>query len=303
MPETETWTIGRLLTWTTEYLTDRGVSGARLDAEVLLAEARGCARIDLYAAYGEPADEKARAAFRELVRRRAEGTPVAYLVGKREFYSMEFQVTPDVLIPRPETELLVITLLDRLKAFAEANDRNPTVCDCGTGSGVIAVCLAVHGPACEITALDISPAALRIATANAHRHDVAEQIAWVESDLFAGVDPQARFDFVVSNPPYISQAEMATLAPEVRDHEPPEALCAGETGIEVIARLLPQTAERLCEGGMLLFEISPMLEQQVRELVDRSPAFQLDSIAKDLAGHARVVQLTRTATASHERSE
>src|SRR6478609_7342153 len=157
----EPWTIGRLLSWTVEYLGKHGADNPRLDSEVLLAEARGCKRIDLYTAYGEPATDEIRTAFRELVRRRAEGTPVAYLVGRREFYSLDFQMNPDVLIPRPETELLVVALLDQVKKHP-ACETIVQIADVGTGSGILAVCAAKYVSNAHITAIDISPAALAV---------------------------------------------------------------------------------------------------------------------------------------------
>src|SRR6188472_816205 len=159
----DSWTVLRLLTWTTEYLKSHGSESPRLDAEVLLAHARGCERIMLYAAFDEVVPDDVRAVFRELVRRRAEGTPVAYLVGKREFYSLDFRVTPDVLIPRPETEHLVIAVLDRLKADGQ---KPAQVADVGTGSGIIAICVAKQAPQVQVTAIDLSPAALAIAEEN-----------------------------------------------------------------------------------------------------------------------------------------
>src|SRR4029079_4118177 len=152
------WTIGRLLSWTVDYLGKHGAENPRLDAEVLLAEARGCRRIDLYAAYGEVASEETRTAFRELVRRRAEGTPVAYLVGRREFYSLDFEVNSDVLIPRPETELLFVALLVRATR-RQASEATIQIADVVTGSGILAVCAAKYIPHAHVMAIDISPAA------------------------------------------------------------------------------------------------------------------------------------------------
>src|SRR4051812_19568123 len=169
----EPWTIGRLLSWTVDYLGRHGSENPRLDAEVLLAHARGCKLIELYTAYGEVATEETRTAFRELVKRRAEGTPVAYLVGHREFYSLDFEVNPDVLIPRPETESLVVALLDSMKQRATA-DTPLAIADVGTGSGILAICAAKFIPTAEVTAIDISPAALAIAKRNAERHKVAD---------------------------------------------------------------------------------------------------------------------------------
>jgi len=290
MPQAEVWSVGRLLQWTTEFLKGRGADSPRLDAEVLLAHALGCQRIELYTSFESAPHESARTAFRELVRRRAEGEPVAYLVGKREFYSLSFQVTPDVLIPRPETELLVVALLDLAKPLS---GRTPAVCDVGTGSGVLAVCAAKHLD-CRVTAVDVSPAALAVARANAEAHGVADRIEFLSGDLLAAVPPAARFDFVLSNPPYVSTAEFARLAPTVRDFEPRLALEAGAKGTEVIARLIPQAAERLVPGGHLLLEISPMLDDAVRTLVAADPRLELGPTLKDLSRLPRVVQAKKS---------
>jgi release factor glutamine methyltransferase len=291
MPQTELWTIGRLLQWTTDYLRGNGSDSPRLDAEVLLAEALGCRRIDLYTAFDEVPDAEPRAAFRELVRRRAEGTPVAYLIGRREFYSLSFRVTPEVLIPRPETELLVVTLLDLAKSRPVG--KPITIADVGTGSGIIAVCAAKHLRGCRVTAIDVSPAALEVARANAAEHGVAAQIELIESDLFTAVAAERRFDFVVSNPPYVSTAEMETLAEDVRKFEPHEALVAGPKGTEVIQSLIPQAAERLNTGGHLLVEISPTVHDAVRRLLEADERFQPGPTIKDLARLPRVVQAVR----------
>lgn len=289
MPEPEVWTTGRLLKWTADYLQQHGADSPRLDAEVLLAESLGCQRIQLYAAFDGVPDETTRAAFRELVRRRAEGTPVAYLVGRREFYSLAFRVTPDVLIPRPETEFVVMRLLD-LATPAEAEW---TIADVGTGSGVIAVCAAKWLPGGRVLAIDVSPQALAVAAANARHHHVNERMEFIESDLFANVAADRTFDFVVSNPPYVAEAEVAELSRDVRDYEPRGALVAGPRGTETIARLLPQAAERLKPGGWLLTEISPQIERAVRELVASDARYELGPTVKDLAGLGRVIQARR----------
>jgi release factor glutamine methyltransferase len=288
----ETWTIGRLLTWTADYLKQHGAASPRLDAEVLLAMAAGCQRIDLYTRFDEPAPETLRTSFRELVRRRAEGMPVAYLVGRREFYSLSFRVTPDVLIPRPETELLVVALLDRARPRVAAGALS--VADVGTGSGIIAICAAKYLPTARVTAIDISPQTLAVARANAEDLKVAERIELIEGDLLAGLPADRRFNFIVSNPPYVSQAEFDALARDVQQFEPRGALVAGPTGTEVIQRLIPQARERLAPCGMLLIEISPMLEQPVRALFEAAGCWRLEPTIKDLAGHARVIAAQAT---------
>jgi release factor glutamine methyltransferase len=196
-----------------------------------------------------------------------------------------------VLIPRPETEHLVVAALDLLGALPA--DSHPLVADVGTGSGAIAVSLAKHAANAKIIATDISPGALAVARQNAASHGVSERIEFLEADLLEKVPAERKFDLVVSNPPYIGLNEEAALAPQVRDHEPRLALFAGPDGTEIIARLIPQAAERLKKGGYLLMEVSPLIATAVSDLVQKSNAFELATILKDLAGLARVVQAKR----------
>ncbi len=292
MNEPPPWTIGRLLTWTADYLRGHGSQSPRLDAEVLLAHARDCQRIDLYTAYEEEAGEMVKTAFREMVRRRAEGMPVAYLVGGKEFYSLMFRVTPEVLIPRPETEFLVMSLLDKAKEPAFAG-RELHIADVGTGSGILAVCAAKHLSGARVTAIDISPAALDIARKNADAHEVADRIEFSAGDLLSTQPSEATFDFVLSNPPYVGEGEYAALARDVRENEPRIALVAGPNATEVIERLIPQTAQRLSPGGWLMIEISPMIADAVVELLHGDGRFEAPQIVKDLQKHARVVLARR----------
>jgi len=291
MSQAETWTVARLLQWTTDYLKRRGSETPRLEAEVLLAHALGCQRIGLYTAFDQEPDEAARGAFRELVHRRAEGEPVAYLVGRREFYSLSFRVSRAVLVPRPETELVVVTLLDLAKPWSQ--DHAPEICDVGTGSGIIAICAAKYLSKARVTAVDSSAAALGIARANAAEHRVAERIEFFEGDLLESLPAERRLDFVASNPPYVSESEWASLAADVRKYEPRGALVAGPKGTEVIARLIPQAAERLRPGGYLLVEISPMIHEAVGKLLESEPRLEPQPTVKDLARHPRVVVARR----------
>ncbi len=287
MTQTDSWTIGRLLEWTDKYLKEHGSESPRLDAEVLLAHARGCERIALYTEFETVASDSLRQSFRALVKQRAEGMPVAYLVGEREFYSLNFSVTQDVLIPRPETEFVVVSALDLIKEhFAE---RSVEVADVGTGSGILATCIAKHAPQAKITAIDVSSAALGMAMGNARRHHVEDRMEFLESDLFDSVNPDAHFDFIVSNPPYVSEADYNALSPEVRDYEPKLALLGGVQGTEVIARLVEQSCVRLRPGGWLLFETCPLIMDACDDLVRATGAFDTPTIVKDLAQHPRVV--------------
>jgi len=292
MASDQPWTIGKLLQWTTDYFRQHGSESPRLDAEVLLAHAQDCERIDLYTAFDQVASDATRACFRQLVRRRAAGEPVAYLVGHREFFSLSFAVTPDVLIPRPETELLVMTALDAIKAYSTGG-RPVDVADVGTGSGAIAVSIARHAAGSQITATDISPAALEIAKQNVSKLGVEEQVTLIEGDLLAGLPDTQRFDFVTSNPPYVSQDELANLPAEIKDYEPHQALVAGPTGAELIRRLVPQAADRLRSGGAAMIEISPMIEVRVVEAFQSEDRFESPAVVKDLSGLGRVVTARR----------
>jgi release factor glutamine methyltransferase len=292
MSQPESWTVLRLLTWTTEFLKKHGSESPRLDAEVLLAAAKGCERIMLYAAFDEVVADETRSKFRDLVKRRGEGVPVAYLIGHREFYSLRLAVSPAVLIPRPETEFVVIAALDHLKSWP-ASSQPPQVADIGAGSGAIAIAIAKHAPTCHVTAIDNSSAALELAKSNAATHGVADRIEFVLGDLLGATPPQPTFAVIASNPPYVSESELAAMSAQVRDHEPRGALVAGPTGTEIIQRLIPQAAERLLAGGLLVLEISPMIAGRVVELIAASGQFGEANITKDLAGQARVVKAVR----------
>ncbi|MEC8557764.1 MAG: peptide chain release factor N(5)-glutamine methyltransferase [Planctomycetota bacterium] len=294
MTVTETWTVGRLLTWTTEYLQKNGSQSARLDAEVLLSHALECQRIELYTTFDTEPSEEGKAAFREMVRRRAEGTPVAYLVGYKEFYSETFEVNPDVLIPRPETEHLVVEALDRAKELVAArqqaeasSDGKLSICDVGTGSGIIAITLATQFSECNVLAIDKSAAALELAELNATKIEVPhEQIQFLQSDLLSECEPGEKFDLIVSNPPYVSEAEYRELDKSVREFEPELALVSGPDGSELLVELMQQAANFLAPDGFLMVEASPMLFDRLSDW--QPPGLVCEKITKDLAGLGRV---------------
>lgn len=298
-PAGDAWTVMRLLQWTTDFFRKRGSQSPRLDAEVLLAHAMQCARIELYTEFNtEPSDQQ-KQVFRDLVRRRGDGEPVAYLVGYKEFYSLRLNVTPAVLIPRPETEHLVIEALDHAKRLASTAQQQPLrIADVGTGSGAVAIAVATHLPAMHpagghVTAIDISSDALAVAQANAQQLGVAERITTVQGDLLSPLPPEPALDLVLSNPPYVSQSEYEQLEPTVRDHEPRLALVAGPQGTEIIERLIGEAAERLVGGGQLIIELSPMIASACADLVVAAGTFSEPKFVKDLAGHRRVLSVTR----------
>ena len=287
----DTWTVLRLLQWTTDFFGKHGSDSPRLDAEILLAHARQCSRIELYTAFEEEPSPEQRAAFRELVRRRGEGTPVAQLVGYKEFYSLRFRVDEHTLIPRPETEHLVIEALECASAIA--SEQPLQVADIGTGSGAIAIAFAVHHPSAFVTAVDISDPALEIARWNAEKHGVENRIRFVNSDLLDSVAQPEQFDLILSNPPYVSESEFDDLDRSVRDFEPKTALVSGADGTEIIKRLMMETYGRLRVGGRLIFELSPMIADACADLAEQLNEFGEPRFVKDLAGHQRVFSLLR----------
>lgn len=283
-PATEEWSIGRLLDWTAQFLAKKGCEFPRLDAEVLLAHTLGCRRIDLYTRFEEPAAAAAREPFRELVRRRVEGCPVAYLVGRKEFFALEFEVNASVLIPRPESEFVVMECLRLARSLAR-----PRVLDIGTGSGNLPIAVAKNHPGASVTAVDLSPDALAVAQRNAERHGVAGRVRFLHGDLFAPLATDERYDFILSNPPYIAHEEMGTLPIGVRDYEPHLALDGGPGGYQVLERILAEAGGHLEPGGHLIVEIGAPQEGPVRERFAQHPGFELAPTIFDYSRHARVL--------------
>ncbi|TWT44325.1 Release factor glutamine methyltransferase [Phycisphaerae bacterium RAS1] len=291
------WTVARLLAWTREHFERQQIESPRLCAEILLAHALGCPRIQLFTQYERVPDANALAGFREHVKAAAGGTPVAYLVGSKEFFSLPLKVGPDVLIPRPETEILVeraIALVRKGEAPAA-----PAILDVGTGSGCIAIALARHLREARLIAVDISAAALRVAAENAVRHEVNSRVEFVLGDCFdhwTPADPQrpTRFDIIVSNPPYIAQNIAATLPRNVRDFEPHAALFGGVDGLEVIRRLIVAAPQHLRCGGHLLMEVAYDQAEAVRGLLPAASWHGVETF-KDGGGHPRVVHAVRCA--------
>ena len=289
-----------MLEWTTGHLKKHGSDTARLDAEILLAHARGCQRIQLYTAYDEPLTDAVRATMRDLVQRRVQAEPVAYLVGHREFFSLNFRVTRDVLIPRPDTETLVIEIIEGVKTLVAArastgeNARAVRVLDVCTGSGCVAVAVAKNCASTncdiEIVATDISPAALAIARENAAAHKVEDRIEFIEGDLFAALPPDARFDIIAGNPPYVPTAEIDTLDPEVARHEPRLALDGGPTGLEIFERLIASAPKYAAPGALFLMEMSPEQAEPLQQRLLAHGGYSAVTVRADLASRPRVLK-------------
>lgn len=286
------WTIQKLLTWITDYLTQRTVDAPRLSAELLLSSVLGLKRIELYTQYNQPVTQERLEQLRGLVKRAGLHEPVVYLVGKTEFYSMEFEVTPDCLIPRPETELLV----QRAIEFLRRRSGPQQVCDLCTGCGVIAVAIAGNVPDAKVVATDLSAAALSVAARNVAKHELQDRVELLQGDLFEPVIPQldvTPFDLIACNPPYVSTVEYEALEKNVKDYEPRLALHAGDDGLDVYRRLCEQVGQFLKPGGILLLEIGYTQGPAVRELLERANAFAEIRVEKDLQKNDRIVVAQR----------
>jgi release factor glutamine methyltransferase len=263
-----------------------GVESARLDAELLLGNALAAERKELYLRLDRPLDEDARRRFEDLLLRRGRREPLAYILGEKEFWSLDFVVTPDVLVPRPETELLVETGLNIL-ARRRAGAR---VLELGTGSGAVAVSLAKERSDLAIHATDLSPAALKIARLNAKRHGVAPRIEFLAGDLFEPVGgAKAGFELVVFNPPYIAAREMDHLPPEVREWEPKLALFGGVDGLDFYRRIVREAPLHLAEDGVVALEIGAGMAQAVAAVFADAGRYKTLAVHRDLAGRDRVV--------------
>lgn len=285
-------------------LREADVPSYTLAAELLLMHVAGRDRTWLYAHPEDEISADQERQFLSLVSRRTAGEPTQYLTGKQEFWGLEFEVTPDVLIPRPETEHVIEVALDRLAVREIRAGRKQTlsgeglrIADIGTGSGCIAIALAKDLPGAKFVATDISPAALHIARRNAQRHNFADRIDFVPTNVLGGVaasPANARFDLIASNPPYISRREAPTLQREVREHEPKVALYGGEEGYELYAGLVTQSAAHLAPGGIAVFELGHDSLPAVQPLFE-TPEWTRVGVANDLAGIPRVIAAERTA--------
>ena len=290
--DARTWTVGDLLKWTESHFRRIGLPTPRLDAELLLGRALNCRRLDLYTGYRKMVEPAERSEFRDFVARRARREPVAYILGEKEFYSLQFAVSPAVLIPRPESEHLVEEAL-RILTERDRSAPSPRALDLGTGSGNLAVALAVNEASLTVDAVDASRAALELAAANASRHEVTSRVRLLEGDLYdpleEGVD---RYAVIVSNPPYVAPRELETLIADVRDHEPLEALLDARgterDGLGYHRAIAQKAAQYLEPGGSLLLEVGVDQAKSVCEEVLRA-GLKTPRTVRDYGGIERVV--------------
>jgi release factor glutamine methyltransferase len=290
----ETWTVRRILEWTSGFFARKNRDAPRLCAELLLSHVLACPRIKLYTEYERPLTEQELSRMRTLVQRASDEEPIAYLTGRAHFFNLEFEVTRDVLIPRPDTETLVENVLQTVRH--QPGMESPRVIDLCTGSGCIAAAIAHHLKTATVLAIDISPAAVRVARQNVERLGLNDRVTVEEGDLFSPlqhmVDVQP-FHLIVSNPPYIRTGDMASLDRSVRAYEPLQALDGGLDGLTLHRRILDEAANRLLPGGRVFLEIAFDQGDLAREVGGSYEAFDEVRILKDFGGRDRVLTLHR----------
>uniref|UniRef100_A0A7V6A497 Release factor glutamine methyltransferase n=1 Tax=Desulfobacca acetoxidans TaxID=60893 RepID=A0A7V6A497_9BACT len=294
------WTILSLLQWTTGYFEENGVSEPRASAEILLAHTLGLSRLDLYLRHDQPLTPEELARFKALIVRRRLGEPVAYLTGHKEFWSLDFLVTPATLIPRPETEVLVEAVLEVCGGEAgEPRSPGPPLnpllaLDVGVGSGALVVALAKELPDLQWLAVDISAAALQVVRENARRHGVGERIAFLQGDLLTPFKPVPCLRLLVANLPYVPRVEWEQLPREIRDYEPRGALLGGEDGLDLIKQVCAQAHHYLQAGGWLGLEVGAGQAGSVMGFLDNTKAYDTLKTVDDYQGIPRVVLAKRS---------
>jgi release factor glutamine methyltransferase len=284
------WTIKDLLKTTTDYLKKKEIDSPRLSAEILLAHQLNINRVNLYLNFDQPLNDNEIAGYRSLIRRRLQREPIQYITGIQEFWSMEFKVGPQVLIPRPESELLVEQALFLYKERRLPGIPGPGILDLGTGCGAIAISMALELEDASIWASDISKEAVDLAMFNSRKHGVEERIQFIVGDLWEPFMHQnLTFDIILSNPPYIASNDFDSLPPEVRDHEPRLALDGHEEGMFFIERLIMNGSDYLSPGGWILLEMDPEQTTKTLKLIEKSGHYGEKKRIKDYSHQDRVV--------------
>jgi release factor glutamine methyltransferase len=292
-PSDSQWTILDLIQWTTAYFQSHEIDSPRLTVELLLAHALGVERIELYTRFDQPLSAEELAGFKQLIKRRLKREPVAYILGRREFWDITLAVDPSVLIPRPETELLVERALGLIPEHSD--DIRHRILELGTGSGAIILSLAAARPGHLFYASDEDAGALAMARKNAADNQLADQVNFFAGSWFAPIHSAIKFDLIVSNPPYIPAADIAGLAPEICRYEPGRALDGGADGLSCIRRIVHAAPAYLRSGGHLMLEIGSEQREAIENLIDATGGMHFVQCIPDYAGYDRVVVATTAA--------
>jgi len=284
------WNIRDLLRVATDYLKKKQIGSPRLDAEVLLACQLNVDRVTLYLNFDQPLTEKEISGYRTLIKRRLRREPVQYITGVQEFWSLDFMVNPQVLIPRPESELLLDLAINRVNVLAGLEDRPPKILDLGTGCGALVISLATEVPQSQIWATDISSGALKLAHLNAKKHGVLDRIKFRQGDLWEPlINQDVTFDIILSNPPYIASEKYDDLPPEVRDHEPRLALDGKRGGMYYIEKIIRGALDFINPGGRIILEMAPDQTEKALRLIGQIKGYGDSSRIKDYSHRYRVV--------------
>ncbi|MGB5685100.1 MAG: peptide chain release factor N(5)-glutamine methyltransferase [Candidatus Electrothrix sp.] len=287
--------IHQLLTSATTSLAEAGIEDSPLEAELLLRHCLAVSRSKLFLLHNQPVEEATEHHFEELLRRRCQREPLQYIMGSCEFWSLEFFVSPAVLIPRPETEFLLEHCFSTLQHNAQNASRQPQrVLDLCTGSGIIATILAKEFPRSKVIATDFSPEALEMARKNISHNDLNEQVHLLRADLLTAFSRTPFFDLIVTNPPYVKAGDIPTLEPEVRDWEPHLALSGGNTGLNCVTRICEDAKSLLQPGGWLFMEIGSDIGQEVEQVFLEAGGYEQVKVVQDWAGQPRVLQAQKT---------
>lgn len=293
--QNSTWSIGDILKWTSDYFQQKGVDSPRLTAELLLSKVLGISRLDLYLAFDKPLNNEERATYRALVKRRALREPLAYITGEKAFWTLDLKVSPSVLIPRPDTELMIELVIDAVKKEF-GHDRELLFADLGTGSGAIALSILSEIKKSSAVAVDISFGALEIAFSNAVSNKLDGRVGFINANWFDVFSKCFVFDFIVSNPPYIKNSVISGLEPEVKLHEPISALDGGEDGLDCVRCIVSVAPLFLKDGGFMAIEIGFDQGEEVRELIISDGRFTDVRILKDYGGNDRIAYAKKKIT-------
>jgi len=282
--------ITNALRWGVDYLKDSGVDSPKLDAEVLLMHSLNIGRIKLHLIFDKILNAKEREIYKECIERRSKWEPVAYITGHKEFRSLDFKLTKAVLVPRPDTEILVE---ETLREYAERKDKKNLIriLELGTGSGIIAVSLAKEIKHIALIATDISLEIIKVAVENAQLHKVNDKITFIVGRYFQGIKQKGnQFDFIVSNPPYLSKSDWERAQPEIREHEPPDSFLGGEDGMDFYRTIIPDTSNLLSENGCLILEVGIGQTEIVSDMIEKTASYSRVEHIKDLSGIKRVIK-------------